>query len=110
MSARACLQLREQVADVRLDRLLGEEEALADLAVHEALGDELQHLGLAHGRLELELPERPLERDDLGSAGPAAAAGGDFFEPARVIAVPAHDLAAFGCVHGPGIGVVMHRL
>ena len=37
----SCLKLRQQVADMRLDCLLGEEEALADLAVHEAVGYEL---------------------------------------------------------------------
>ena len=37
----SCLKLRQQVADVRLDGLLGEEEPLADFAVHEAVGDEL---------------------------------------------------------------------
>jgi hypothetical protein len=37
VGAAACLELREQVAHVRLHRLLGEEEALADLAVHETL-------------------------------------------------------------------------
>ena len=37
VAAAAGLQLREQVAHVRLDGLLGEEERLADLTVHEAL-------------------------------------------------------------------------
>ena len=41
------LKLREQVAHMRLDRLLREEEALADLTVHEPVGDELQNLDLA---------------------------------------------------------------
>ena len=40
------LKLREQVAHMRLDRLLREEEALADLTVHEPVGDELQNLDL----------------------------------------------------------------
>ncbi len=55
---------------MRLDRLLREEEALADLAVHEALGDELEDLGLAHGRLLVELARRRRERARAG-AGPA---------------------------------------
>ena len=50
----SCLKLREQVPHVRLDRLLGEEEPLADLAVHETFGDELEHLDLARRRLLLE--------------------------------------------------------
>ena len=37
----SCLKFRQQVTDVRLDGLLGEEEALADLAVDEAVGYEL---------------------------------------------------------------------
>jgi len=41
------LKLREQVTDMRLDRLFREEEALADLAVHETVADELQNLDLA---------------------------------------------------------------
>ena len=38
---------------MRLDRLLREEEALADLAVHEPVRDELQDLDLAHRRFLL---------------------------------------------------------
>ena len=51
----ARLKLRQQMADVRLHRLLGEEESLADLAVHEPVGDELQDLDLPRRRLLLEL-------------------------------------------------------
>ena len=42
----------------------------ADLAVHEAVRDQLEHLDLAHRRLLLELPERALERDDLARRVP----------------------------------------
>ena len=45
----------------------------ADLAVHEPLGDELQHLDLAHRRFLLELAKRALERDYVGAAGTAPA-------------------------------------
>ena len=62
----AGLELGQQMADVRLDRLLGEEEPLPDLAVHEAVRDQLEDLDLAHGRLLLELAERRAERDHLG--------------------------------------------
>ena len=65
MGARARLELREEVPDVGLDRLLRKEQPLADLAVHEAVGDELEHLDLAHRRLLLELAKRALERDHL---------------------------------------------
>ena len=54
MGSTACLKLGEQMPHVRLHRFLGEEEALADLAVHEAVGDELQHLDLASRRLLCE--------------------------------------------------------
>ncbi|WP_325115893.1 hypothetical protein [Gaiella sp.] len=40
---------------MRLDRLLRQEELLADLAVHEAVRDELEHLDLTRRRLLLEL-------------------------------------------------------
>ena len=35
------LKLRQQVADMRLDGFLGEEEPFADFAVHESVGYEL---------------------------------------------------------------------
>ena len=41
------LKLREQMTHMRLDRLFREEEAFADLAVHETVADELQNLDLA---------------------------------------------------------------
>jgi len=61
----ARLQLRQEVTDVRLDRLLRQIQALADLAVHEAVGHELQHFQLPRGRLLLQLAQgRGVERDD----------------------------------------------
>ena len=103
MGARARLQLREQMADVRLDGLFGEKQALTDLAVHEAVGDQLQNLDLTHGRLLLELAERSLERDYLGARGRSPACR-DLLEPPRMIRVPGHDLFALSSVHGLGIG------
>ena len=50
VGSRPSLKLREQVADVALDRLLGEVEAVADLAVHESFRDELEDLDLARSR------------------------------------------------------------
>src|SRR5436305_8080121 len=41
------LQLREDVPDVALDRLLRDEEPLGDIAVREAVGQQLQDLALA---------------------------------------------------------------
>ena len=88
---------------MRLDGLLGEEEANPDLAVHQAVGDELEHLDLAVRRLLLELPEGPVERDDLtGGTGPAT--GGHLVEPTGVIRVAAQDLMALCCIHASYIG------
>ena len=47
----AQVELEQQVRDVRLHGRLGEHEALGDLAVRQALGDELQDLALALGEL-----------------------------------------------------------
>src|SRR5581483_4138093 len=41
------MELLEDVADVILDRVLGDVELLADLAIALALGDQLEHLELA---------------------------------------------------------------
>ena len=68
MRARSRLQLGEQVAHVRLHRLLRQEEPGADLAVHEAVRDQLQNLDLPHRRLLLELAEGAAERNHLGVA------------------------------------------
>ena len=67
----ARLKLREEVADVGLDRLLGQVEALADLAVDETVGDELEDLDLPSGRLLLEFAQNGrIEGDDRpGAAG-----------------------------------------
>ncbi len=107
--ARARLQLGEQVADVRLDRLLREEQPLADLPVHEPLRDQLEHLDLAHRRLLLELPQRALERNNL-AAGGGAPARGDLLEASRMIRIAGHDLFALSSVHGQGIGAFRYPL
>jgi len=102
--ARARLQLGEQVADVRLHRLLREEEALADLAVHETVGDQLENLDLAARRLLLEFAQRARERDDLGLLPAVRAPRRDLVESARVPDVTAQDLLTLGGVHGALIG------
>ena len=58
MGARTGLKLGQKVTHVALDGLLGQEEALADLAIDQSVGHELQNLDLAHRRLLLELTER----------------------------------------------------
>ncbi len=92
------------MANVRLDGFLGEEEAVADLAVHEAVGDQLQHLDLPHRRLLLQLAERAAERNDLGLA--ALATGRDGVEAALVVAIAGEDLLALGGVHAGAIGAL----
>src|SRR3954453_9216686 len=103
MGPAASLELRQQVANVRLDRLLREEEALADLAVHEAVRDQLKDLDLAPRPLLLELAERPVERDHLGGA--RLPARGDIFEATRGLRIPGQNLFALCGVHGPSIGL-----
>jgi len=95
---RAGLQLGEQVAHVRLDRLLREEEPDADLAVHEAVGDELEHLDLARRRLLLELLQGAGERNDLGAL--VAALLGNRVKAAAVVHVTGQDLFPLGSIHG----------
>src|SRR5436305_13020367 len=109
MGAGARLQLREEVADVTLDRLLGEEETLADLAVHEAVRDQLKDLDLPHRRLLLELAERALERNDLGGRA-AAAPGRNRLETAGMAGVAVEKLFAPCCVHGRCIGAASNPL
>ena len=70
----ARLKLREQMPHVGLHRLLREEEALTDLAVHEAVRDELQHLDLTGRRLLRELAQdRRVERDHRRPSGSCCA-------------------------------------
>jgi len=90
---------------VRLDGLLGEEEADADLAVHEAVGDQLEHLDLASGRLLLELLERAAEGNDLTAA--ASATLRSRLETAAVVHVSRQDLFPLSSVHGGGIGLAV---
>lgn len=88
---------------MRLDRLLREEELLTDLPVHQAVGDELQHLDLARRRLLLELAKRALKRNHVGTAGTTTPRR-NFLEAARMRQVTAEDLLALSCIHDPCIG------
>jgi hypothetical protein len=108
MGARTGLKLGQEVTHVALDGLLGQEEALADLAIDQSVGNELQNLDLAHRRLLLELTERRGERDDLsGAVRPPQRCG---FEAATMVHVAAQDLLALSSVHGPDIGLRDERL
>ena len=77
---------------------------LADLAIDEAVRNELQHLDLPRGRVlpDLSGPRRR-ERDD-GSVPTRAPARRSRLEPAAVVAVAVEDLLALGSVHASGIG------
>jgi len=101
--AGTCLQFREQVPHVRLHRFLREEQLLADFPVHQAVGDELQHLDFPRRRLLLELAKRVLKRDHVRPAGTAPPRR-DFLEAARMRQVPTEDLLALRSVHAPSIG------
>src|ERR671936_1650165 len=102
MGTRARLELGEEVADVRLHSLLREKQPLADLAVNQPVGNELEHLELAPGRLLLELLERAGEGNDLRAVVTALLR--DRLEAARMIAVAVQDLVALGSVHDAAIG------
>ena len=97
------LELGEQVANVRLDRLLREEEAGTDLTVDEPVGNELKNFQLATRRLLLDA-ERRTEGNDL-AAGRARATLRDFLEPSRVVDITAQDFLSLCGVHGFGIGL-----
>ena len=87
---------------MRFDGLLAEEETHADLAIHQAVRDQLQHFDLAHRGLLLELTERPAERNDLGAS--VLPLGRDRFEAALMVHVAAEDLLALCGVHVWAIG------
>jgi len=93
------------MAHVRLDRLLREEEADADLAVDEPVGDQLEHLDLTRRRLLLELLQRPGERDDLAAGRVVAAPFRNRVEAAAVVDVAGQDLLALSSVHERPIGL-----
>src|SRR5215210_6757754 len=91
------------MAYVALHGLFREEEALADLAVDQPFGDQLENLDLACGRLLLELPEGRCERNHLGVAVPPLRC--HLVEATRVVHVAGQDLFALCSVHdSPAIG------
>jgi hypothetical protein len=68
LGAVAQAELAEDAADVGLDRLFGEDEALGDLPVGKAAGDQGENLGLPRG-------ERVEASGGAGSRGGRPAAG-----------------------------------
>jgi hypothetical protein len=106
----SCLKLRQEMAHVRLHRLLGEEESLADLAVDEAVSDELQDLDLAGGRILAELTLRRWREGNDGATASRAATCRSRLEPAAVVAITVQDLPALCGVHVSGIGAPVTAL
>jgi hypothetical protein len=103
----SCLKLRQQMAHVRLHRLLGEEQSLADLAIDETVCHELQHLDLAGGRILTDLAGRGRrEWNDCAAAGRAATRSSRL-EAAAVVAVSVQDLPALSGVHDFPIGAAL---
>jgi hypothetical protein len=83
---------------MRLHRLLREEESNADLAVHEAVRDQLKDFDLTRRRLLLEFLQGPAERNHLGAAITATLR--NRVEATAVVHVSGQDLLALGSVHG----------
>ncbi len=108
MRTAACLQLGEEVPDMALHRLLRQEEAIADLAVHEPVGDELQDLDLAGGRILPAALGRRLEGNHFRDGGITARR--HRLEASGVLAVPGQNLVALCSVHGRAIGVLLMPL
>ena len=95
---------------MRLHRLLGEEQPLADLPVDEPVGDQLEDLDLAHRRFLLQLPQRRLERDHIGLVARRTPARCDLLEAAGMVEIPVEDLLTLCSVHGPSIGLPQEPL
>lgn len=104
----ARLQLRQEMPHVGLDRLLGKEESLADLAIHKTLSNELEDLDLASSRLLLQLARwrRPQWYNLRSGVAADASTLRCLFEAASVVEVPRQNLSAFCLIHAQSIGAV----
>jgi len=89
---------------VGLHRLLGQEEALPDLAVYKPVCDELEHLDLPRRRILADLARRGRCEGNDRSAAARAASCGSRLEAAAVISVAVEDLLALSGIHASGIG------
>lgn len=88
-----------------LHRLFRKEQPVADLAVDQALRDQLEHLDLAGSGLLLELPERRGKRNDLRVA--LAPPRGHCVKTTRVVDITGQDLFSLCSIHdNPRIGAV----
>ncbi len=92
------------MADVRLDGFLGQEQVLADLAIHEPVRDELKHLDLAGGRILADLTRRRRREGDNRTAPSRATPCRSSLEPAAVVSIAIEDLPTLGSVHESRIG------
>ena len=97
------MQLRQQVSHMGLHRLFREEEAVADLPVYEALGDQLEDFELPGGRLLLELLEGSRKRDDFSGATGRSPLR-NCFEAPGVVHVATEDVFSLSSVHSSRIG------
>ncbi len=95
---------------MRFHGFFAQEQAFADLPVHEAVRDQLKHLDLPHRRLLLELLERAGEWDHLSGAAVPAPRRCHFVEPASVVHVTGQDLFALSCIHERSIGATTRVL
>jgi hypothetical protein len=86
-----------------LDRFLRQVEAVADLAVHEALRNELEDFDLTRGRKMLRL-RAGLAGGKLDQVRCRIAPRRHRLEATGVLAVPSQDLLALSSVHAGGIG------
>ena len=79
---------------------------LSDLPIDEPVGDELEDLDLAGGRLLLELSESRRRREgDDRAVRLCATTRRSRLEPAAVVAIPIEDLLPLRGVHEIGIGL-----
>jgi len=106
----SCLKLRKKMSDVGLDGLLRQKQALPDLTVHEAVGDELKNFALTSGRFLFELAGRWTREWDNRTGSRAAAPCSSRLEAAAVVSVPVQDLFALSGVHASRIGLLGHPL
>ena len=106
----SCLKLRKKMSDVGLDGLLRQKQALPDLTVHEAVGDELKNFALAGGRFLFELAGRRTREWDDRAGSRSAASCSSRLEAAAVVSVPVQDLFALSGVHASRIGLLGHPL
>ena len=98
------------MTDVGLDRLLREEEALADLAIDEAVRDELENLDLARRGILADLSGRRWRERYDGAVPTSAATRGSRLETSAVVAIPVEDFLALSGVHASPIGAVSASL